>query len=143
MVDRECGSCTQCCKTMRIAELDKPENSWCDHCDIGTGCDIYETKPDECTSFVCGWLTAPDFVQELGLTDDLRPDKSKVVLAMTRSEALGLTMVAYVDPDRPDAYKNGNMGKFLAATSDVVPLVIITGDERKLVLPPSFGEQAR
>lgn len=29
---------------------------WCQHCDIGKGCKIYEQRPVECRDFTCGWL---------------------------------------------------------------------------------------
>ncbi len=30
-MDRECGTCTLCCKVMGIHALDKPRGVWCDH----------------------------------------------------------------------------------------------------------------
>jgi hypothetical protein len=30
-----------CCKVLPIAALEKPEQSWRTHCDIGKGCRIY------------------------------------------------------------------------------------------------------
>ena len=140
MTDRECGSCTMCCKVMRIAEINKRQNEWCDHCDIGNGCLIYDSKPEECSTFVCGWLNAPESMREVGLTDDLRPDKSKVVLAMTESDELGHTLLAFVDPDRPEAWRVGAMGRFLMASSQVAPLIVVVGEERKLVLPDHFRQ---
>src|SRR5436305_4270883 len=57
---RECGDCTLCCKIMGIRELNKPPGSWCSHCKPARGCAIYERRPQECRSFVCGYLHSPD-----------------------------------------------------------------------------------
>ena len=56
---RRCGSCTLCCKVLAITELQKPRGTWCPDCSPGKGCNIYETRPAECRSFMCGWLTDP------------------------------------------------------------------------------------
>jgi hypothetical protein len=69
---RECGSCTQCCI---VPAIDKPEfqkepASVCRHCD--NGCQIYETRPQTCRSYYCGWR----WLEVFG--DDWRPDQSGV-----------------------------------------------------------------
>jgi hypothetical protein len=69
---RECGSCTQCCI---VPAIDKPEfqkepASVCRHCDHG--CQIYETRPQTCRSYYCGWR----WLEVFG--DDWRPDQSGV-----------------------------------------------------------------
>ena len=64
-----------CCKLLAIPELDKPALRWCAHCDIGTGCKIYDSRPAPCAAFVCGYLTSP------GLDERWRPADSKIVLA--------------------------------------------------------------
>lgn len=72
--DRHCGSCSMCCKVMRIEELSKPKLTWCHHCNVGKGCAIYESKPRECTDFQCLWL------MNESLEDKYKPDKLKIVL---------------------------------------------------------------
>jgi hypothetical protein len=93
---RSCGTCTLCCKVLKIAELDKPQNVWCPNCKQGVGCLIYSDRPRECRSFACGWLT------DFGLGEEWRPSHSKIVLV---SELDGKRIAAYVDPQRPDAWK--------------------------------------
>lgn len=56
---RSCAGCTMCCKLLDIPELQKPALRWCTHCDIGTGCKIYETRPAPCAAFACAYLTSP------------------------------------------------------------------------------------
>jgi hypothetical protein len=93
---RSCGDCSLCCKVMRIAALDKPPGSWCKHCKPGSGCTIYPDRPQECRDFVCLYLINA----ELG--EEWKPSQSKIVLV---SEQDGNRIVAHVDPQRPDAWK--------------------------------------
>ena len=71
---RSCGSCTMCCKVLGIKELAKPVGKWCSHCDIGKGCKIYDTRPQECQTFHCLWLV------DNRLADHWKPDRSKIVI---------------------------------------------------------------
>ena len=91
---RECGTCTLCCKLLRIPELDKPQGKWCPHCAPSHGCNRYETRPGSCRSFFCGYLTSA-YVSE-----EWRPARCRIVLVQ---ETTGITAV--VDRDRPDAWK--------------------------------------
>lgn len=93
---RQCGSCTLCCKLLGVTELNKPRSIWCRHCEIGRGCRIYETRPEECRRFFCGFLLDPR------LAEPWRPSESKIVLVV---EGDGKRIIAYVDPDRPDAWR--------------------------------------
>jgi hypothetical protein len=100
VVDRECGSCTECCKSLGVnarddnGELVRTEffsepGEWCQHCDVGAGCKIYDlkTKPRECHTFFCLW--------RLGLTQSTkRPDSEKCVLA-PENTGFGETMMVW------------------------------------------------
>jgi hypothetical protein len=62
---RACGSCSLCCKLLRIEELDKPAGVWCPHCQAGLGgCKIYGVRPGPCRSFHCAWLINPELGPE-------------------------------------------------------------------------------
>ncbi|WP_244643876.1 hypothetical protein [Alsobacter metallidurans] len=93
---RECGSCTLCCKVLRVEELNKPAGTWCPSCRKGVGCGIYETRPGECRTFGCLWLADEQFPAEL------KPERSKVVFAV---EFGGGRVGAYVDADQPAAWR--------------------------------------
>lgn len=97
---RECGSCTMCCKTMGVIDMDppKPIHTWCAHCDKGKGCRIYEDRPPSCRGFDCIWLQ-----DEFGVMGpELRPDKTGVVLQPLINGAV----VAHCDPSRPTAWRH-------------------------------------
>jgi hypothetical protein len=85
---RECGECVACCKILGIdvPELAKPAGVLCQHC-TGTGCGIYQTRPQQCRDWHCAWrrigamppATRPD---RLGVMFDLvRPEPAPNILA--------------------------------------------------------------
>jgi hypothetical protein len=65
---RECGDCTLCCIVPGIdkADLQKLPASTCRFCDHG--CAIYETRPEVCREYYCGWRKL-----EM-IPEDWRPD---------------------------------------------------------------------
>ncbi len=97
MPGRVCGSCSLCCKVLRIEELDKPAGRWCSHCTAGRdGCHIYDTRPPSCRSFHCSWLINP----ELGA--EWRPTTAKMVLYYERPAK---RLAVHVDPEFPSAWQ--------------------------------------
>ena len=125
---RSCSGCTMCCKLLGIVELQKPRVSWCPHCEIGVGCQIYETRPETCRAFECLWLQ-PEAVEFLG--DEDRPDKTGVVL-FTPDDAD--TLQVHVDPHKPDNWKKGATAKLIRAFSGSGQIVLITiGNDRKML----------
>ena len=74
MSERACGSCSLCCKLLRIEELQKLPGDWCVHVLRGKGCGIYESRPAPCRSFLCYWMLQPK------LDDAWRPDRCGFLL---------------------------------------------------------------
>ncbi len=103
-----CDGCTICCKIMGVEELEKPRNLWCQHCKIGEGCTIYETRPESCQVYECVWLKTQ--VLENPMPLELRPDKSRVVVGTTNK---GEDLILYVGRDRPDAWKKSGFREFI------------------------------
>jgi hypothetical protein len=73
---RDCGTCFVCCKELTIQEpeLKKPPGMLCRHCVETKGCGIYETRPQVCRSWFCGWR------QMQNLDDDWRPDRCEILI---------------------------------------------------------------
>jgi hypothetical protein len=93
---RSCEGCTLCCKLLNIASLDKPRLVWCQHCEIGVGCRIYERRPRECQDFYCTYRVSP----ELG--EEWKPSVSKMVVNFeSRTKRVNVS----VDPDFADAWR--------------------------------------
>lgn len=95
---RECGECSLCCKIPRVVSVDKPSNKWCQHCDIGKGCLIHETRPQVCRDFHCVWL------RDERMPEEWRPDRAHAyVSGRDEDEALKV----FVDAAHPDAWRSG------------------------------------
>lgn len=98
----KCGSCTACCRVYSIPEFSKPAGPWCQHCTVGKGCKIYETRPARCADFQCLWLQSQEQDAAKPLAPELRPDRCKVVFAPSTNPKV---MTAITMPGRPDAWK--------------------------------------
>lgn len=125
----KCGDCSLCCKLLHVIELDKRAGTWCEHCDVGHGCTIYQQRPQSCQDFECMWL------QEDSMPEDLKPNKSHCVLWVNET---GEIMMVSVDPNFPNSYKQGEMGKLLENTYYTVPnakIGIIVGKDRFPFIP--------
>jgi len=83
-----------CCKLVAVNELQKPAQNWCRHCTIGTGCQIYDTRPDDCRTFYCGWLL------DAGMGEAWQPSRSKMVVKFEPRR-----IVIHCDKDRRDAWR--------------------------------------
>lgn len=94
---RSCEGCTLCCKLLSIAELAKPQQEWCKHCNPKKGCTIYEQRPTECSRFFCGYLL------EDGIGDHWKPAKCKMVLAY---EPHADRIVIHVDQTNPLVWRD-------------------------------------
>lgn len=129
--DRSCGSCTLCCKLLGIEPLQKPPGEWCPNCVQGRGCAIYETRPDVCGAFYCTWR------QWAALGSHWFPADSHLMMITTPG---GRRIVIKVDPDYPDAWKDGPCHDDIRGMArDMVPqgfqIAIQLGDDFTFVLP--------
>lgn len=97
---RDCGSCNACCDVPLIdtPKLRKTSNSLCGNW-RQSGCAIYETRPDVCRRFFCGWRRTKL------IPDDWRPDRSGVFVTMGTEgvpaqfgDAMGLTLTLTGNP---------------------------------------------
>lgn len=90
---RTCGSCNVCCVALTINDkaLQKAQGYRCRNTLPDKGCAIYETRPDTCRTFFCGWR------QLKWIRETLRPDRSGVLVRLqyevstaTRTRRLGV-----------------------------------------------------
>lgn len=91
---RSCRGCTLCCRLPDIDALDKPADEWCRHCIAGSGCAIYESRPQLCRDFLCLWMTDPE------LDDMWAPARSHMMVYRQGNQ---VTILA--DPDFPDLWR--------------------------------------
>jgi len=131
---RTCGSCTACCHSLVIEELDKPAFTECAHAcgsscanaagcdaDAEAGCDIYEDRPDSCRGFRCLWLDGH-------LGEDDRPDRLGVIFTTAFGDDIDVHPLLV-------EYKPG------VASSKVIEDAVdrLTEKTRVLVLTPAGG----
>lgn len=128
-----CGACSLCCRLIEVTELSKPRDTWCPHCDkAGGGCTIFGSpaRPAACSEWQCVWLQSQsNSDQDKRLPPGLRPDRTHVVLTPGTD---GKAIVAHVDKVYPDAWKEGEMGRFIRALiqHSPDPVIIRVGDRR-------------
>ena len=86
-ITRECGECTACCKTHIGIEMKMQGGDYCDHCQIGHGCSIYEKRPFACQVYRCVWVCGSG-------EEEYRPDRLGVVVDLKGIEFHGTEVVA-------------------------------------------------
>lgn len=91
---RECGSCTACC-TWLIGDAFGWEFGNGKSCKFlcETGCDVHKVRPKTCEGYFCAWA------QEL-IDDDLRPDKSGILVSVENNENGQYLKVLTIDKNK-------------------------------------------
>ena len=88
-----------CCKLLHVIELEKPANKWCEHCRPGCGgCTIYETRPQICRSYACGWLMLSN------VSDEWYPMLLHMILSLGVINGIQ-TVTVTVHPKHPQMWK--------------------------------------
>ena len=123
-----CGSCSACCKVLRIAELDKAPDTWCPNFKKGCGCTIYADRPNSCRGFKCLWLMSQE--TDTPWEEAMRPDKLKVIFDVQGKDLILHMDKAYtyrVNDPRVEAQaksiaEKGDYGILARSGSDIVRL---------------------
>ena len=128
---RGCNGCTMCCKLLGIKEFNKPQMVWCQHCDVGVGCKIYDSRPAECSGFYCDYLMQPE------LDERWYPKQSKMVVVYRGNDR---AMAIYVDTSRKDAWKKAPFyAQIKAWANNLCPqrgqVVVWEGNNAVAILP--------
>lgn len=130
---RECGSCSMCCKVLRVDWLEpvKEAGKWCPHCMPGKGCGIWETRPVKCGAFHCHWRQNP----ELG--DNWRPDRSGFLV---NRSAMHMPFEVIVDPQKADSWRKEPFYSVIKRASQAMMneqnvVLVQTGTRQIIVLP--------
>ncbi len=90
---RQCGSCNCCCDILEVTAVEKPVNELCKYWETGTGCTIYDRRPQMCRSFACAWLQGH-------FDDDWFPEKARIVVHFSQD-----AVNVQVDPNCPDRWR--------------------------------------
>jgi len=132
VTDNLCQGCTLCCRLLEVQEIAKAALEPCRHLGARGGCSIYGERPAACRHFQCVWLysrtgrPAAD-----ALPEGMRPDISHVVLGPRDYRHGGDTLYVHVDPDYPEAWRQGAMRDYLRGlAARGQKLVIFIGGEQ-------------
>lgn len=103
---RQCGECFACCVTPEIKELQKPAGECCRHLTPEGKCGVYETRPQVCRDFECGWKLSSK------LREDDQPNLvGLMVMGLQRG---GINVVHELRPKALDSWKGQRLVKRLA-----------------------------
>lgn len=104
---------------------------WCQHCKIGHGCQIYETRAPICRTFHCRYLLDED------LEEDWKPSTSNFLMTF---EEDANRLVVHVDPATPQAwrrepYYSRIKAWAVEAAENLGQVLVWEGDQIVAVLP--------
>ena len=129
LVGRSCAGCTLCCKVMGVPEINKERGEWCIHCERGSGCRIYASRPTACRTFLCGWLTNPRFGPEW------KPDRSRIVINVNRQ---GNGLEFQCDPGFPEAWRKepyqGQIRRLAAVAVKNDGIILVRSGRKSIVV---------
>jgi hypothetical protein len=109
----------------------KPVNQWCGHCASGKGCQIYDTRPEQCMSYTCMWLA-----RDLPL--ELKPNRCGVIIEpLPQDDRVALR----VEPHKfSTAWRQPAVMAFIKTVMRMDHKVLMTDGTRcNRVNPESFG----
>lgn len=144
-MNRQCGSCTLCCKLTPVVELHKGANERCKH-QRHTGCTIYAKRPFSCQAWNCRWLLNDD-------ADDLRrPDHSHYVIDVmpdyvtardnnTGTEQHCQVVQIWVDPRFPDAHRDPALRAYLLRRGEdgIASIIRYSASDGFVLFPPNMS----
>ena len=115
--ERQCGSCTLCCKMLYVPDYDSKIGEYCKHCLPNTGCSIHETKKEICRTFDCLWIKQPQ------IPDSYRPDKCHVLFEMVPHS---LVYWGHIDPEHGDADKTDHIQQIIKKINQAGHAVVMS-----------------
>lgn len=110
-----CEDCTGCCTVFEVKAVNKAFGEPCKHLGktlFGTGCQIYETRPDACRHYVCLWLDSQRRLDVATMPESMRPNVTKVVLGWPWAEDRN-TLFVYPYPGHDDAWRQSPVKEYL------------------------------
>lgn len=125
----ECGECTACCLMFPIPPIEKPSNTRCQYC-TGSGCSIWDTKPQMCTDYQCAYYQAKIAPLEL------RPDKCGIIFTKKNDRIfsgvlVSGTKVSDLANKQIQSFNNQGYSVVLLSVNEREPLVLEAKGQNK------------
>ncbi len=149
-VRRRCGGCTECCTTIPVGEIGKPENTPCEFLRTFTrdhGCSVYSGRPDSCKIWSCLWVLDDTIAEEA------RPDRCHAVFDMMGDELTAVfnatgkvhtftVIQLWINPNYPLAYREPAVRAVMLDIFNKtgMPTLVRRAGNDVLVAPPSATE---
>lgn len=128
-----CQDCTGCCIVFEVKDVQKSFGEPCKHLGntlFGTGCTIYNERPDACNHYVCLWLDSQRREDVASFSEALRPDVCKCVLGWPWGEDRE-TLFVYPYPDHETAWQKPPVSMLLRnILAKGGKVVVVVGDKR-------------
>lgn len=128
-----CQDCTGCCVVFEVKDVDKAFGEPCKHLGktlFGTGCQIYETRPDACKRYVCLWLDSQRKGPNVAFPESMRPDVTKVVMGWPWGEDRE-TLFVYPYPGHDMAWQKPPVSLYLRSVlAKGAKVVVVIKDKR-------------
>lgn len=147
---RRCGDCQLCCKLLPMPELNKADNTRCQHQQASHGCKIYARRPSSCRLWSCRWLAMNDTADmrrpdRVHYVLDPIPDYITVVNNATGAEQIVPCIQIWVDPRFPHAHRDPALRAYLErrAADGWVGMVRLGAADGFVLVPPSMAEDGQ
>ena len=123
-----------CCKLYDTPETESPAGKWCRHLAPRKGCAIYESRPQVCRAFFCGWMVTP------GLGPEWKPDRAKLIVRLLVTDGVP-SLSVNVDEGFPAAWQRPDIYRKLkqiaaGSLAGVRTRVIVRIGRRQIVVLP-------
>lgn len=131
-----CQDCTGCCIVFEVKDVSKAFGEPCKHLGktlFGTGCQIYEERPDACKRYVCLWLDSQRRPEVPSFPEKMRPDVTKCVLGWPWGEDRE-TLFVYPYPDHDDAWQKPPVSNYLRAVLAKGGKVVVVVKDKRIAI---------
>lgn len=131
-----CQDCTGCCVVFAVEAVNKAFGEPCKHLGptaFGKGCQIYSTRPDACTRYVCLWLDSQRREDVESFGENMRPDVIKCVLGWP----WGIdreTLFVYPYPGHDEAWRKNPVALYLQHVLQKGGKVVVVIGNKRIVI---------
>lgn len=146
MTGRSCGSCTECCRRLPIAEIAKAANQKCRH-QFSGGCRVYRKFgfPRSCAAWSCLWLLEPELrvrrPDRAGYVVDELPDIIVLENKDTGQTDEVMALQVWCDQAKPDAWQDPALFRW-AEQQQVAAIIVRYSPTWSIIIMPRRTAEA-
>jgi len=118
--NRECGSCTLCCKMLYVKDYNSPIGKYCKNCNPNQGCKIHEERKEICRTFDCLWI------KQTQIPESYRPDRCHFLFELPSHS---LVYFGHVDTDYPETFNSEKLKNIIKKINEAGHSVVLNNGE--------------